>query len=133
MPPRKQSNFSDAHPVWSAINGLLIKALPPIIVAGILGGFAGGFAMYQKIGTVTESIPKINAELARLNDKQVRQEGELVILRSQMVGWDVMKRIEMGLNASSKEGKGNAAMTAVAASLRAEIEARKEHPQNDRR
>jgi hypothetical protein len=90
--------------------------------------------MYQKIGTVTESIPKINAEIARLNDKVLQQENELTIVRSQMVGWDVMKRIEMGMNAAGREGKGDAAMRAISAAIRSEVEARKEKAtQNDRR
>jgi hypothetical protein len=110
------------------------KVLPPLILAGVVGGFTGGWAMYQKIGTVTESIPKINAEIARLNDKVLQQENELTIVRSQMVGWDVMKRIEMGMNAAGREGKGDAAMRAISAAIRSEVEARKEKAtQNDRR
>jgi len=134
MAQQRSTDFSQAHPVWSAINGLLVKVLPPIIVAGIIGGFAGGIAMYQKISSISESIPRIDASLSRLEDKQQRQEGDIVVLRSQMVGWDVMKRIEFGLNSASREGKGNAAMGAVATALRAEIEARKEKQyENDRR
>ncbi len=134
------------------------KILPAIIISGILALLGGGYVMYGKIASVTDSMPKINAELesvresipkmnfevkrlndkidtefARMNDKQLRLEGDVFVLRSQMVGWDTMKRIEMQWSSASKEGKGNAAMAGVAAILRAEIEARKEIPQNDRR
>lgn len=112
----------------SAMIWLRDKVLPPILIAGVLGGLGGGLAMYQKIASVSDSIPKIDAELARLNDKQLRLENELTVVRSQMIGWDVMKRIEMGLNSASKEGKGNQAMASIASVIRAEIEARKEKP-----
>lgn len=114
----------------SAIIWLRDKVLPPVIIAGILGGFAGGAAVYHKIGQVTESIPKINAELARLNDRQIAADNRITVIESQMVGWDVLKRIEMSMNSPSGKDK---AMQAISSVLRSEIEARKEKPQNDRR
>jgi len=135
------------------------KILPPIIIAGVLGGLTGGWIMYNKIASVTDSIPKMNEELAivresiptlnlevkrlndkidtefaRMNDNLRAQEARITVVESQMVGWDVMKRIEMGMNAASREGKGDASLRAISAAIRSEVEARKERAtKNDRR
>ena len=63
---------------------------------------------------------KIDDHQAQINNIQ----SELTIIRSQMVAWDTLKRIEGQLYAFAAVGKGNEVMGMVAGMLRIEREAR---------
>lgn len=104
------------------------KVIPPLLVAAILGGAAGGWAAYRKLDEVAARLPQINADIDALKAEQDRARNELTVLRSQMVGWDTLKRIELALASLSQAGKGDRAMQAMSATLRAELDARKEKP-----
>jgi hypothetical protein len=104
------------------------NVIPPLVVAAILGGTAGGWAAYHKLEEIASRLPQINADIAALKAQQVQTQSELTILKSQMVGWDVLKRIELALGALAQAGKGDRAMYAVSSAIRAEVDARKEKP-----
>lgn len=104
------------------------NVIPPLLVAAILGGSAGGWAAYKKLDEVASKLPQINADLAALKTEQDRMKSEMTVLKSQMVGWDVLKRVELALAGLAQAGKGDKAMTAMSGALRAEIDARKEKP-----
>jgi outer membrane murein-binding lipoprotein Lpp len=112
----------------SFITRLRDNVIPPLLVAAILGGAAGGWAAYQKLDEVASRLPQINADIALLKSQQIQTQGDLTVLKSQMVGWDVLKRVELALAGLAQAGKGDKAMTAVSGALRAEIDARKEKP-----
>lgn len=104
------------------------NVIPPLIVATIIGGAAGGWAAYQKLDEVAAKMPQINADLAALKSEQARINSEITVMKSQMVGWDVLKRVELALAGLAQAGEGDKAMSAVSGALRAEIDARKEKP-----
>ena len=104
------------------------NVIPPLLIAAILGGFAGGWAAYQKLDEVARTIPQINADIARLRSEVDDLKSRQTIMQSQMVGWDVLKRVELALASIAQAGKGDKAMTAVSQTLRAELDARKEKP-----
>jgi outer membrane murein-binding lipoprotein Lpp len=102
------------------------KVIPPLLVAAIIGGAAGGWAAYRKLDEVAARLPQINADIAALKAEQDRARDEVTVLRSQMVGWDTLKRIELALASLAQAGKGDRAMQAMSATLRAELDARRE-------
>lgn len=51
-------------------------------------------------------------------------QGEVVYMKGQMVGWDVLKRMETTLSLLAEKGKGNEALAAFSATMRLEREAR---------
>lgn len=104
------------------------NVIPPLLVASILGGTAGGWAAYNKLDEVARTIPQMNADIAMLKAQIEQQRSEMTVIKSQMVGWDVLKRVELALASIAQAGKGDKAMTAVSGALRAEIDARKEKP-----
>ena len=104
------------------------NVIPPLLVASIMGGTAGGWAAYNKLDEVARTIPQMNADIALMKSQMEQQRAEITVLRSQMVGWDVLKRVELALSNLGASGKGDKAMTAVSGALRAEIDARKEKP-----
>lgn len=104
------------------------KIMPPLIVAFILGSGAGYFAMFKKLDEAI-SLSTRNAndvELIKLEMTAQRAEytGKIAALQGQMVGWDVIKRIELFMQQYATAGKGNEAMKIMAAALKAESEAR---------
>ena len=102
---------------WSA--WIRDKILPPLLVAFIMASTVGGMATYKKIDTVANNIATQEIRLKKL-------ESDVIVLRSQMVGWDVIKRIEQGLQIAIMTGNTDKATAAIAASLKNELEARKE-------
>ena len=111
------------------------KVIPPLIVAAIIGGAAGGWAAYRKLDDITVKLPQMSAdisqsriEITQLRSEIARTQNDLTVLRAQMVGWDVLKRVELALASLAKAGAGDRAMHAVSDALRAEIDARKEKP-----
>jgi hypothetical protein len=123
---RYQRRDRDSDTGFSAT--LRDKVIPPLVVAAILGCAGGGIAAYRKLDELTSKLPQISADISTLKAQQLQTQGELTILKSQMVGWDVLKRIELALGGLSQNGKGNEAMRAMANALHAEIDSRKEKP-----
>jgi outer membrane murein-binding lipoprotein Lpp len=112
----------------SFITRLRDNVIPPLLVAAILGGTAGGWAAYRKLDEVAATLPRMNAEIAQLRAEVDELKSRQTIMQSQMVGWDVLKRVELALASLSQAGKGDKAMIAMSGALRAEIDARKEKP-----
>lgn len=112
----------------SFIARLRDNVMPPLVVAAILGGAAGGWAAYSKLDEVARTIPQMNADIAALKLQQIQSQNEITVLRSQMIGWDVLKRLELAFAAYSQSGKGDKAMGAMSSALKAEIDSRKEKP-----
>ena len=129
MPPVQDRRYARDRAVdHSFITRLRDNVVPPLVVASILGGAAGGWAAYQKLDEVARTLPQINADIARLRAEVDELKSRQTIMQSQMVGWDVLKRVELALASIAQAGKGDKAMTAVSGALRAEIDARKEKP-----
>lgn len=124
MPPSPHRRASDN----SLAGYLREKVLPPLIVAAILAGSAGGWAAYQKLDEVARTLPQINADIAQLRSEVNALKSAQTVMQAQMVGWDVLKRVELALAGLASAGKGDKAMSAVSGALRAEIDARKEKP-----
>ncbi len=80
----------------------------------VKGLIVGMFGMLYQLNT---SLKDINYRLATV-------EAEIVIIKSQMVGWDVLKRMEGQLYGYASMGKGNEAMGVVAGILKIERESR---------
>ncbi len=112
----------------SFITRLRDNVIPPLLVAAILGGAAGGWAAYRKLDEVASTLPRMNADIAQLRSEVDDLKSRQTVMQSQMVGWDVLKRVELALAGLAQAGKGDKAMTAVSGALRAEIDARKERP-----
>lgn len=104
------------------------NVIPPLLVAAILGGFAGGWAAYKKLDEVASTLPRMNAEIGQLRAEVNELKSQQTVMQAQMVGWDVLKRVELALAGLAQAGKGDKAMYAVSGALRAEIDARKEKP-----
>ena len=123
MPPVNQHRRAEDDS-WSA--WIRDKVLPPLIVAFIVGAAGGGLAVYKKLDQVAFAVDTQAAKSAAIEARLAQVEADLTVTRSQMVGWDVLKRIEQSLQLVAQAGKGDKAMAGVAASMRSEIEARKE-------
>ena len=110
--------------------------LPPLIVAFIVAISAGALSLYRKMNQVISLAAKHDSDIEILKLEIVAQRGDyngkIGELRGQMVGWDVIKRIELFMQQYAGAGKGNEAMSAFAGALRAESEGR-EMNQNLRR
>jgi hypothetical protein len=58
-PPRNRaSDFANVHPVWFAINALLVKAIPPLFVACTLTITGGALFTYVSVHKLIERSDK---------------------------------------------------------------------------
>lgn len=104
------------------------KVLPPLLVTFIVAAGGGGIALYRKIDGIAAAIEAQEVRARAIEFRVGQLESEVTVVRSQMVGWDTLTRMERSLAALAGMGKGNDAMRAVAGALRSEIESRKEAP-----
>ena len=95
------------------------KVLPTLIAASILSLCAASLSIYQKAAEVLAVIRSHDQRLTSL-------EKEVTVIRSQMVGWDTLKRIELTLSTLSTSGRGNEAVGNMSRAIRNELEARNE-------
>lgn len=93
------------------------KVLPTIIAASILSLAGASLSIYQK---ATEVLAVIHSHDQRLTSL----EKEVTVVKSQMVGWDTLKRIELTLATLAGASKGNEAMSNMSRAIRNELEAR---------
>jgi hypothetical protein len=109
---------------WSA--WIRDKVLPPLIVAFICVSAGGGVSAYRKLDAVAVALQQ-QAETNKILDARLtKAESEIVVIRSQMVGWDVLKRIEQSLSLLAANGESNKGVKAIANSLQVELQSRKE-------
>jgi hypothetical protein len=104
------------------------KVVAPLIVAFIIGSSAGGWALYKKLDDLgLQMQQQYTVSEGRALELRVSQaEREIAIVRSQMVGWDLVKRLEQQMSILASTNKSNAAAAVAAAVIRSELEARKE-------
>ena len=101
------------------------KFLPPLVVAAICAACAGSIAAYKKLDAVASSIEAQAEEIAGLEERIARAEGDVVVLRSESVHWEVLRRLADNLAAYAMNGKGHEAMEAMSRALKAETEAQR--------
>jgi hypothetical protein len=83
--------------------------------------------LYQMHNSQNEIIRKLDQNDVRIS----ALEKDITVIRGQMVGWDVLTRVERTLGLLSATGKGNIAMGAVSDVLRAERESRESKAKSD--
>jgi hypothetical protein len=71
-------------------------------------------------GIITSMYNKLNENQNEINNLKAR----VTVIESQMVGWDVLTRIERTLGLLAASGKGNESMSVVADVLKTERQAR---------
>jgi hypothetical protein len=95
---------------------LIEKVIPPLLVSCCLGTAGGVMMIWNKL----DKIETIDVRVTSL-------ERDITVLKSQMVTWDLVKRIELGVNTYAQIGKGNEVMGVVGKVLKMELDARKEN------
>lgn len=104
MKQKEESDMSPETKSW--LVGLADWAIKGLIV-GIFG------MIYQ-----------LNDSLKAINYRLTEVESKVVVIQGQMVGWDVLKRMEGQLYGFASMGKGNEAMGVMAGILKVERESR---------
>jgi len=85
---------------------------------------------YRKLDAVAVALQQ-QAETNKILDARLtKAESEIVVIRSQMVGWDVLKRIEQSLSLLAANGDSNKGVKAIANSLQVELQSRREFNQS---
>lgn len=104
------------------------KVLPPLIVAFICVSAGGGISAYRKLDQVAIALQQQIEVNKNLEVRLTKAESDIIVIRSQMIGWDVLKRIEQSLSLLSANGEGNKGLKVMANALQVEIQSRKEYP-----
>lgn len=104
------------------------KVLPPLIVAFICVSAGGGVAAYRKLDAVALSLQQQAEANKNLEARITKVESDVIVIRSQMIGWDVLKRIEQSLSLLAASGEGNKGLKVMANALQVEIQTRKDYP-----
>lgn len=104
------------------------KVLPPLVVAFICLSAGGGVSAYRKLDAVAISLQQQAEANKNLEARITKVESDVIVIRSQMIGWDVLKRIEQSLSLLSANGEGNKGLKVMANALQVEIQTRKDYP-----
>lgn len=104
------------------------KVLPPLIVAFICVSAGGGISAYRKLDTVAAALQQQIETNKNLEVRLTRAESDIIVIRSQMIGWDVLKRLEQSLSLYSANGEGNKGLKVIANALSVEIQTKKDYP-----
>lgn len=104
------------------------KVLPPLVVAFICLSAGGGVSAYRKLDAVAISLQQQAEANKNLEARITKVESDVIVIRSQMVGWDVLKRIEQSLSLLAASGEGNKGLKVMANALSVEIQTRKDYP-----
>ena len=92
-----------------------MQVLPNLLVASV-------FATTAMLWNIKAQLDKIEV----IDQRITHLEQEIAVVKSQMITWDLLKRIELSLTTMSQMGKGNQGMQSVANVIHNEIEARKD-------
>lgn len=97
------------------------KVVPSLLAACILSLASASVTIVQKANKVLEIIEAHDARLTAIEKEQV-------MIKSQMVGWETLGRIERTLATLAVSGRGGEAMRSMSTVIRNELDARKENP-----
>lgn len=91
MTPKKPLDFSQSHPVWSAINGLAVKVIPPLMVACVVVITSGAWATYNSVSKLIDKTSQHDTELAALK-AEIKGIEAASVKRQELL--DILKRVE---------------------------------------
>lgn len=94
MPPQKQTEFSQVHPVWNAINALAMKVIPPLMVACVIVVTGGAWATYNSVNKLIDKTAQHDLELAAIR-AEIKGVEASSIKRQELL--DILKRVEQQL------------------------------------
>lgn len=99
------------------------KVVPSLLTVCIISLATASLSIAHKASKVLDLIEAHDARLTAL-------EKDLIIVKSQMVGWDTLKRIELTLSTLATAGRSGEAMRSMSNAIRNELDARRENPTN---
>jgi len=86
-PPRNRaSDFTNAHPVWGAINKLVIQVLPPLVVLGVGAIAAMVISTFLSVHKVVDQNERHAKEIAEL--KQTVETMKIELTETALVAYN---------------------------------------------
>jgi len=82
------------HPVWTAVNELIMRTIPPLLVAVTIGVSSAAWSVYSSVSKLTDATARNEKEIAELRAKLNAVEKNS-FTQDQLLG--LLKRIEQQL------------------------------------
>ena len=94
MTQKRATDFNHVHPMWSAINALAMKVIPPLMVACILIVSGGAWATYNSVNKLIDKTAQHDIEIEALR-AELKSIDLASVKRQELL--DILKRVEQQL------------------------------------